>query len=725
MTTTFFCRKLIFFVIILKLTRLQIAESVVSSASADVVLSDINNLLQEGNKQLKFPLNQENAILVVGNTGSGKSTFAHYVAGNLTQLRSVATDDDPYLADYLIEDLNDKISNSEMTTMSKTIFPELIVDEDGDVWFDCPGFSDTRNTSFDIVINHLILNVAKDIPNLKIVFVVNHASVTKGLDRIDFGKLIKHGAQFLKNVDRYNFSTALIVNKVSSFSPRGRIPETSILNSVAKFLINHLRQLEQEYGTECQQKIIHSLLRKNSDGHYTQIGVVWRPTEPGSLDKIDSMIAGRNALRNMIKTRLNYTRRYPSDFGYALSEKAEIHIAQLSRDVKANITRKLDDIGQELKQILADRLLKLKSFLERNQTLAEVEVEIYKLISAGNQTNSTQLLGKLFETIQDLKLNFSPAKLYGIENQERALCFLRSFNLDGTDVLFSEWLQPFTGCLHFIHYEQNWNNFLIYLFDALASYEVQKNRKEIFERLSSNETEHIFGDQHFSKAILNIQNHNVFQCVKLNDDKLRDFYSILNITLKHNNTVDCDGHRMTIKGEFIKASDIDLSKCASEVNEIRLFVINTFYADSDLNIPGNGSGRIVIFAQKLTIVKNVTFGVNVANTIPSMNATDPTVTKSNGTSLIAIFKEYSMDYELSNFNPNSADERESTFVPINNFVNYNHHVGDDRLTSGLPLAVKSSLNDYRLYLREQTGKVNRIHDLEPYFFNEIARQSAE
>lgn len=57
---------------------------------------------------------------------------------------------------------------------------------------------------------------------------------------------------------------------------------------------------------------------------------------------------------------------------------------------------------------------------------------------------------------------------------------------------------------------------------------------------------------------------------------------------------ECDGDTMTISGNFMKSSDIQPTKCpTNRISKINVFVMNTFYVDSDLNL--HGYQRLNIF----------------------------------------------------------------------------------------------------------------------------------
>lgn len=72
---------------------------------------------------------------------------------------------------------------------------------------------------------------------------------------------------------------------------------------------------------------------------------------------------------------------------------------------------------------------------------------------------------------------------------------------------------------------------------------------------------------------------------------------------------DCNGEKMTIKGNVVMSSDIQPSKCPSNaISEINVFVVSTFYVDSDLNL--DGCKELKIFADKWIVMQPTTFNLN-------------------------------------------------------------------------------------------------------------------
>ncbi|GIY51975.1 uncharacterized protein CEXT_422351 [Caerostris extrusa] len=121
-------------------------------AASNGLIRTTFDLLESGDKAIQLTEDHRNVILIMGNTGSGKSTFTQWIAGDNSKLISKEVKADT--GEFIIID-NNRISDS--TIKSKTVFPELVVDSRTNAaYYDCPGFSDTRSTSNDIATTYFI-----------------------------------------------------------------------------------------------------------------------------------------------------------------------------------------------------------------------------------------------------------------------------------------------------------------------------------------------------------------------------------------------------------------------------------------------------------------------------------------------------------------------------------------------------------------------------------------
>lgn len=215
-----------------------------TSDSAEKIFDFVN----KARASLKLTTNP-NIVLVTGMTGSGKSTLTHYVSGNYSKMISI--EPSGVGSEYTIYDgLDPDVDHQDSSTVSRTFIPEMNVDEEQNVLYDCPGFADTRNETVEIATTFLIKSVIENAKNIKIVLIVNFESVTQGHDRQDLDNSLSRLSELIQNVKQFENSISIVITKVPSFYIRGKniveVLENSVKNSTAQFVNDHRTFLQQK-----------------------------------------------------------------------------------------------------------------------------------------------------------------------------------------------------------------------------------------------------------------------------------------------------------------------------------------------------------------------------------------------------------------------------------------------------------------------------------------------
>lgn len=582
-----------------------------ANSSADSVESSFEFINQVQNN-LKLT-NNPNIILVIGNSGSGKSTLVHYIAGDYSKLVSSEPIGDE--TEYKIDDgLDPEIGSIVSTTVSRTLVPEMIIDEKKNVWYDCPGFGDTRNRTVEIATTFMIKSVIENALSVKIVLVVNYASVTESYDRFDLERLMTRATQLIKNIDRYKNSVSLVVSKAPSYWMKGRrsieIFDESVKKSTANYMSKY-RLVQQEKGSnEKKIHLIDALLKKTSDGDYPKISVFWRPSDAGAFNTIDKMIDGRQEIRNSILQQTSYTKIQQNDFGFPLTDGAQIHIATMAQHTIANISTILMNIDNHLLSALQQKIESIDSFHDRLELLVIGKRSIQ--VINNKVATLKQLTHRLAALIKSLNITTMNTELNRIDEHEKNLNILKSIAQTEIILPIRDWVAVSNRAIDFLTTEHNWYSFLVQVYEFFASYEVQKNIA-MYNVANLSDWESLNRPQGLRIVASNFNeftkrfpgNTGATQT----PSKLKELNDIIEITLKSPLHYECDGKTMTIKGKFVKSSDILPAKCPSNrISEINVFVVNTFYVDNDLHL--NGYKGLNIFGNKWKILRATTFDLS-------------------------------------------------------------------------------------------------------------------
>lgn len=276
-------------------------------------IKQVFQLLAEGETKLCHQSKVEEATLLLGNTGVGKSTLTRRIAGYGATLKSVSVSEGK--DNYTIVDTNSKNDEKSLAT-SNTVFPELLQNNiTGAAYYNFPGFLDTRGTAHDISTTYFMKKTANNVKRVKILILVNHISVTKLGPRDDFTNLLHLITKFVRNIDKYKDGIALIATKVRYF----RMNDDQIITSIAKFIANvklelGKQQLKGLVDNSNAIKVLDILLQQDGP-KYPKIGISRSPDEEGLMSEIPKIKENTQNIETML-AKLKFVETNESDFGY-------------------------------------------------------------------------------------------------------------------------------------------------------------------------------------------------------------------------------------------------------------------------------------------------------------------------------------------------------------------------------------------------------------------------
>ncbi|XP_018007170.1 uncharacterized protein LOC108664972 isoform X3 [Hyalella azteca] len=440
-------------------------------------------LLDEGEEKIQLCERCKNITLVLGNTGAGKSTFLQWFAGDNDKL--LAKREFGTSGPYLIEDEN-RIGNTTLNSM--TIFPELVIHhETDDAYYDCPGFSDTRSTSMEIATTYFIKKVADYAEHLKLIFVVNHSSVRRGVDRQDFVKLLRHVADFMTDINKYRGSIAIMVTKIDPhYEEVNGIPildsDELVIRAIAHFLEEVKQWLRERLagaGDSGKDKQFHEQAMKfveilliMKDGHYSRIGIFRRPNKPGPLSNIMLLQEGKKHVQRIVNENLAFTATSDSDFGYTISDTSKVAVDALAEGINDNISSNLRIISETMlkyyRHLLEDMCTKIRSFtnttgaVDANPSDARMFNDTFnaginrttKLIEEAVNITTDQLGRKINESFNTLCIDGCAEAMQSISQQGKYFSFLQvvSDSALGSRT-WGDLLQPFASYLSYSRHD--------------------------------------------------------------------------------------------------------------------------------------------------------------------------------------------------------------------------------------------------------------------------------
>lgn len=430
-------------------------------ASADIFASDAEikdtfTLLEQGEREIEISDRYRDITLILGNTGAGKSTFLHWLTGNDGKLRSVSVRGLDYSnedeGEYIIKDENGKIGSS---ITSQTIFPERLIDKETDsAFYDCPGFSDTRSVSFDIGTTYFIKKLTDHAEKIKMIFVVSHSSVTVGVDRQDFMRVMKHATELIKNIDKFKNSIALIVTKVDRADLKSEL--------IIKRIVNYLQEVQRSLRNELSNSdltdekrnfyeksivIIDILLTSRSGKDFLRIGLFRRPNKSGPISKIPLLESEKQRIKTLIYKNLNSTLNENGDFGYTISDRSKNIISGLVNEINKNVWNNTKTIAEKLqssqKSFTNKMFNKLNSIANSEEIIRAEKYEAHMFADEFNKgqkavtqlvqefeilTNINELGRKISEATSILKDDNFDEQISIISNQTKYLNFLQTMS---------------------------------------------------------------------------------------------------------------------------------------------------------------------------------------------------------------------------------------------------------------------------------------------------------
>lgn len=123
----------------------------------------------------------EKSSLMIGMTDSGKTTLSAFLSSVI--LKAVEDKQTPGKFSYIYENKNETRKIGESSTESETMYPNQFICKDGSVFWDCPGFLDSRGEEIQIIQAYHINSISRLSKQIRFILVVD----VRSLDEKGYG----------------------------------------------------------------------------------------------------------------------------------------------------------------------------------------------------------------------------------------------------------------------------------------------------------------------------------------------------------------------------------------------------------------------------------------------------------------------------------------------------------------------------------------------------------
>ncbi|CAG7662163.1 unnamed protein product [Allacma fusca] len=397
-------------------------------------LDDTVRLITEGESEIKLNKAIKDVVLVVGMTGAGKTTITKFIAEaeNLEAYKAGRLG-------ILIRDTAKQISEGS-TVISKTIFPNLIVDPSSNIsFYDMPGFSDTRNVSVEIANSWFLKNVADHAERVKILFIITHTTMIQGGHRKKIIEILNHATEFIKNPGKFTDAISLVASKVDSDESPERI-----IGGIAAFLESVKTDLQKVMKDpkrrEKADALLDAFLSKDENNSYNRISYFLQPVTPGPLIAQADVMERRAAILRNLEVSTTFVRNSANDFGISVSENGKFLISKIagvmSRMISSAMLSLSNRIVTHTQSNLQDPSRTVGKLLNDQRRMEN----FYRSLSpAMTRQEFTQAL---YDLIRILNIPSLDQEIRTIQNREKNLNFFETVRGERFPANIPEWSSP-------------------------------------------------------------------------------------------------------------------------------------------------------------------------------------------------------------------------------------------------------------------------------------------
>ncbi|CAG8827007.1 36973_t:CDS:2, partial [Gigaspora margarita] len=366
------------------------------SSANQLKIEEIRLHILENIKKIDATISQqENAVIIVGETREGKTTLFNYLIGNALFSKENIDCGGFEIYSGIKTYIGDPLNNININnhSISQTSLPL----NQGEFW-DCPGFGDSRSAQQNIINAYSIYMLTKSIKKLKVLIVVSEATITEKSKK-KLLKLIQYLGEIFKNNINLVEGLCLVVTQSNNLN----------LRNVRYTLDKILRERNgQESFSESQRTILNLLSSRMSP-----IAMFNAPREDGLIsdqDKLEIMNCidrisyienfepsfslepeAEHFIEDLIKKFYNDIENFMFGKFYPALQNYIVSVIDSHNDTVKKLRKSLNEFIDELKEIISDdkelqkfennltQILLIINRLKRNDLKDELSKKLFQL----------------------------------------------------------------------------------------------------------------------------------------------------------------------------------------------------------------------------------------------------------------------------------------------------------------------------------------------------------